>query len=223
MERLLGPATKTGWGAAEGLLGIVAVVLVVWLLWPEDQGPELNKRVAWEQSVRAAEQRLERQEAERALENVRASQDVAAPSPDDSDATSVRSIEPAAAPERRRIASLSELADPLDELGRRQGSLSASGSFRPAPSRPVLPERDRDQADVASLDAEAQSSPGGGETLGVRKGDSSTLDAEAVDYAAQPQAEIDAPSSAVSSESADLEIASLSNGGPGFDPLPRLI
>lgn len=43
--------------AAEGVLGGVALVLVVWLLWPESTEPKLDQKATWQQHLKEAERR----------------------------------------------------------------------------------------------------------------------------------------------------------------------
>jgi len=225
LERLFSPLLNAGWGAAEGLLGLVAMVLVVWLLWPEGSGPQIDKRVAWEQSVRAAEQRLERLEAERTLNGIK--QDGSTTDETTSARVEVtRSIEPAAEPIRRRIAKLSELADPLDKHGRRPGQLALNNSFKPAPRKPGSPTTETpDPTNVAvtdgdTVDGEASSSSVK-ENIRAALAD---LANQAAKHAVLPEPGA-APAEA-SSESADLAIAALSNEAlgetPDVEPLPEV-
>lgn len=141
----LGQLLESRYDAAEGVLGAVALVLVVWLLWPEEQGPALDERANWQQSVEEADRQRAAEVAERAAaERLRATRDV--PSYPSTNSPSSNSIAPDGAetvtaalpaepqtrleiqPERRRIARPSELADRLDNPGRWPGS--------PSPRRP---------------------------------------------------------------------------------------
>ncbi len=45
------------YSAAEGVLGATALVLIIWLLWPPDSGPQLDRRVAWEESLKDSQTR----------------------------------------------------------------------------------------------------------------------------------------------------------------------
>lgn len=142
-RRLLGHFLETRYGAAEGVLGAMAVVLVVWMLWPEDNGPRLDQRATWQQSVEEAERRRAALEAERAAKDPF---DTLTDTKQTVSKAESRTgiVERPAEPERRRIAKPSELADPLDKFGRRPGQLAANVSFQPAPKRPSYagePER----------------------------------------------------------------------------------
>ena len=43
--------------AAEGILGAVALVLVIWLLWPEGSTPKLDQRATWQQHLKQTDVR----------------------------------------------------------------------------------------------------------------------------------------------------------------------
>ena len=137
-RRLLGHFLETRDGAAEGVLGAMTVVLLLWLLWPEDSGPRLDQHATWQQSVEAAERRRATLEAEQAdagsLEIPTGAKQTRSAGEDRTDI-----VERPAEPARRRIAKPSELADPLDSFGRRPGPLAANASFQPAPRRPSNP------------------------------------------------------------------------------------
>ena len=49
------------YNAAEGVLGATALVLIVWLLWPADSGPQLDRRIAWEESLKDVRSRGDEQ------------------------------------------------------------------------------------------------------------------------------------------------------------------
>jgi len=93
--------------AAEAVLAAMAVVLLVWLLWPEERGPRLvdsaNDRQLVDTSERALVELKPAQTTATVLEDIR------------EHSNSVRNGEalPSATPERRRIARPSELADRL--------------------------------------------------------------------------------------------------------------
>ncbi|MEM7044198.1 MAG: divergent polysaccharide deacetylase family protein [Pseudomonadota bacterium] len=135
--RILDFLLKSQYGAAEAVLGAVAVTLVVWLLWPEERGPQLDQRAIWQQSVEEAERRRAVLEAQRSEGGVTASRHAESSgiAADDRprDIASRQSPEQ----ERRRIATPSELADRLDRLGRRPGDLSANQAIQPSPKRPA--------------------------------------------------------------------------------------
>ncbi|MGI9434776.1 MAG: divergent polysaccharide deacetylase family protein [Geminicoccaceae bacterium] len=91
------------YGAAEGVLGLTALVLVVWLLWPEDSGPKLNQRAAWQESLKKAE-------AERAARQAAREPLLASLSPTPTAEVAEDKNQPPRE-ERREIAKPSELAD----------------------------------------------------------------------------------------------------------------
>lgn len=220
--RLLGHLLQTRYGAAEGMLGAVALVLVVWLLWPEDSGPRLvDERTAWQENVEEAERRRLVLEAERIAKKP-------------FDALSVRS---GTAPEaekpvvvereRRRIARPSELADRLDSFGRRPGALEARRSFQPAPRRPVDASEPAIAADIL-LQAETESrepSPEAGSVKAaltevidnLQEGGSSAGDPPAIAVGA---AEDDGAEDG--SEEPALDVAVLSSEALDAEPLPEV-
>ncbi|MEZ5936298.1 MAG: divergent polysaccharide deacetylase family protein [Alphaproteobacteria bacterium] len=140
-ERLFGRILSSGYGAAEGVLGAVAAILVVWLLWPEDHGPQIDQRSAWEQSVDEAERRRIAVEATRRAREL----DQAAKTKQEALSTAgskavsdepTRLSQLSLDSDRRWIARPSDLADPLDRRGLRPGQPLADRSFAPAPERP---------------------------------------------------------------------------------------
>lgn len=106
---------QSQYNAAEVALGGVALVLVVWLLWPEGAGPQLDQRAAWQQSIEEAERRR--------TEETRREGDQPVVVPADAPDADVAD-EYAMAPERRRLLAPSELADRWDGDLRDQARLS---------------------------------------------------------------------------------------------------
>ncbi|MGI9510799.1 MAG: divergent polysaccharide deacetylase family protein [Geminicoccaceae bacterium] len=165
------------------MLGAVALVLVVWLLWPEAQGPQLiEQRTAWRESVEEAERRRAKLEEQRAAK--RESQVTV-------DNGTV-AVEPVVEPERRRIARPSELADRLDASGRRPGQIVAERAIKPAPARPS--DLGDSVADVEPLPL--AKADGGGSTIDPTYADAgepslevAVLSSEALD--AEPLPEVD--------------------------------
>ena len=143
--RLLGHFLETRYGAAEGVLGAVAVVLVVWMLWPEASGPQLDQRASWQQSVDEVERRRIALEAGRV--QTRTIQTDATKSGVSEGDGSTLAVEPPEEADRPRIARPSELADRLDEFGRRPGELTGGRAFQPGPKRPS-------RSDDPAIDAE---------------------------------------------------------------------
>lgn len=142
-RRLLGHFLETRDGAAEGVLGAMAVVLLLWLLWPEDNGPRLEQHATWQQSVEAA---LEAEPTVKDSPQTPAGTEQTPSAAEDRANITERPAEPA----RRRIAKPSEFTDPLDKFGRRPGQLAANASFQPAPRRPSDPaEPTADQLQTA--------------------------------------------------------------------------
>lgn len=160
--KLLGHILDMRYGAAEGVLGAVAVVLIVWMLWPEASGPQLDQRETWQQSLEEAERRRVSLEAERG-------QKIKSEARQATSETSTKGDRPSGIAERPseldrpRIARPSELADRLG--GSEQ--LAAARSFQPAPKRPsrsvdpaidadillraeTTTDRDQNEADASS-------------------------------------------------------------------------
>ncbi|MGI9490541.1 MAG: divergent polysaccharide deacetylase family protein [Geminicoccaceae bacterium] len=152
-SRLLGHFLETRYGAAEGVLGAVAVVLVVWMLWPEASGPQLDQRAIWQQSVEESERRRQALDAGRPEESTPLSRSAKSEASAEGDRPRDIAKSPVE-PSRQRIARPSELADRLDEFGQRPGQLAAARSFLPGPKRP--PRSDEPAVDIEiALQAEA--------------------------------------------------------------------
>jgi len=149
-NRLLGHFLDSGYGTAEGVLGAVAVVLVVWLLWPEGQGPQIDQRAVWQKSVEQVERRRARLEVVQTVRKDQNADTLEEVSPADQDDNNdvVES-------DRGRIATPSEFADRIENVSR---------SIQPAPQRPsdlngpvvvlATPPRGADTSDVAALSSE---------------------------------------------------------------------
>jgi|GEM_PF-912426 len=170
-KRLLGYLVDTRYGMAEGVLTAVAVVLVVWLLWPEDSGPKLSQEAARQQNIEQAERRRalvavlesERRNVGRygALKSERET------ASDDQDQTGTD--DPRREEERPRIAKPSELADREEEGTRRlPGLFGLIKPFLPGEKKPVderspveaeatasADDESSDQLEVAVLSSEA--------------------------------------------------------------------
>ena len=181
-RRLLGHLLETRYGAAEGVLGAVAVVLVLWLLWPEERGPQLDQRATWQQSVEEAEHRRvasqsERKATDSALET-QTSRSATRPVADNGFEIAERSAEP----RRRRIAMPSELADPLDRFGRRPGQHAGNALTQPGPKRPHRPDGpDEDLEPVLQAEITPESEPA---TIGVAASEASSVQTLSVEASA---------------------------------------
>lgn len=171
---LLGSMLDSRFGMVEGGLTALAIILVVWILWPEDKGPSLSERAAIEQNQEESERR-------RALIEILESKktkfgrykSVEAETEADGEGQDQAEIE-----ERPRLAKPSELADRDDETRRLPGLFGLIKPFLPGAKRPedernvaeallpekdeaVLPEQDDDAAEpleeveVAALSSEA--------------------------------------------------------------------
>ncbi|MGI9500695.1 MAG: divergent polysaccharide deacetylase family protein [Geminicoccaceae bacterium] len=205
--RLFGQLLAARYGAAEGVLGAVALMLLVWLLWPEARGPQLEQRAILPQGVEKVEQA--ELQTERAADSVfeapigepptaetRTAETLTSKSGTPSEA-SERPVEP----ERRRIARPSELADRLDSFGRRPGQPVGDWSRRPAPRRP---SDGGEPAIAAELLLQEEVPP-----LGERDTDTAEVvltEVIGLDDAAEPP----------------LEVAELSTEGLDTEPLPEV-
>ncbi len=223
--RLLGHFLEARYGAAEGVLSAVAVMLVVWMLWPEASGPQLDQRANWQQSVEQSERRRESLEAERAekstVERQLANSEDAA-NDDRPDLIAERTDEP----RQRRIARPSELADRLDQFGGLPGQSETASSFQPGPKRPLKPDSPAIaaeillQAETTTEDSSTTVQAALTEVIGGLKASGAPGDAD-------PVAPPDQKSDLEGSDQPALEVATLSdevssNEALETEPLPEI-
>lgn len=95
--------------AAEGVLGAVALVLVIWLLWPDGGTPKLDQKVAWQQQLMEAERRRAEEAAARQAEAPAET----VPAETDADRREMASEAAEPVQKRRVLAKPSEFADRL--------------------------------------------------------------------------------------------------------------
>ncbi|MEM8949665.1 MAG: divergent polysaccharide deacetylase family protein, partial [Pseudomonadota bacterium] len=212
------------YGAAEGVLGAVAIMLVLWMLWPEANGPQLDQRASWQESVDEVERQRIAREAERASTRTAETEPANTKSSlsyDDNQSSA--GGESAAESDRRRIARPSELADRLDEFGRRPGQLTGGDVFQPGPKRPSTSDDPAIDAEIllqAEAAGEHASEPQSGKVraalanvLGGSQSDQ-LIDTDAV--ASIPKAnqkDVGEPS---------LEVAASSDQALTIEPLPKI-
>ena len=219
-SRLLGHLLEARYSAAEGVLGAVALVLVVWILWPEASGPQLDQRAIWQQSVEESERRRvllnARSNEESALKTRPAKVETSADGdrPGDIAKSSIESS-------RQRIALPSELADRLDGLGRRPGQLTAAPPILPGSKRPSRSDNPAVDAEIllqvessaekASIEVQAALN----EAIDSSKGGDVP---EAAGSAAFP-VQVPNPDDR---DALPLEVAALSNEALETEPLPEI-
>ncbi len=112
--------------AAEAVLAAVAVVLLVWLLWPEERGPQFEHRTARQNSIEEGERRRVALKpvpsAERALDSLLSESERQTSTHDNQLGAAERLTQS----ERRRIAKPSELADRLKARSVQPGTKRAA-------------------------------------------------------------------------------------------------
>ncbi|MGI9493541.1 MAG: divergent polysaccharide deacetylase family protein [Geminicoccaceae bacterium] len=119
-KRLRHVFSPTRFGAAEAILSLMVLVLVVWLLWPESQSPQIDQRAAWLQQLEEVERRHSEDLEERRPGSRAASAD---DHHQGSQATPPNANRFNDKPERRALAKPSELADRYDDRARQPVAL----------------------------------------------------------------------------------------------------
>ena len=211
--RLLGNLLKARYGAAEGILGVVAMVLVVWLLWPEEQGPRLNDRVAWQETVDQAEKR---RAALGGAQAARGSAEV--PGADQETASAARperGLERSLSDDGRRIARPSELADRVSSADQRR-------TFLPGAKRPSGSDDEAGEQKVVQPLATASDSDSVRAALS-RMVDNLRAEAELPPDPADPADPVDPLGDLLLGDDApSLDIAALSSEALDAEPLPEV-
>ncbi len=171
---LLGSMLNARFGMIEGVLTAVAIFLVLWILWPEEEGAKLSQSAAVEQNLEESERRralVEILESKKSkfgrYGSIEATSDADAgvETEAEDDGQDLAEIE-----ERPRIAKPSELADRDDGTRRLPGLFGLIKTYLPGAKRPVderdvaeatIPERDDnavepvEEVEVAALSSEA--------------------------------------------------------------------
>ena len=207
-KRLRQVLSPTRFSAAEAVLGLVSLVLVVWLLWPESQSPKLDQRAAWQQQLEeAGRQRTKNLEALRPVleAEIAAERRVSAdpvPAQDDR--------------EFRTLAKPSELADRLDDRRKTEPiamPVARHETFETARSKLAKEQAERTESAAAQASSFPQSplTTNPDETSEPEATGPETLTAKLDDQAA-PDGSIDqAPGSPVVLPTPDIKVAVFSS------------
>lgn len=169
-NRLRHVLSPTRFSAAEAILGATALVLLIWLFWPEATTPKLDQRATWQKHLRDAEHQRSQELADRrpVLEP-----EIAIENPEEP------AFRAKAAQQRVVLAKPSELAD---RFSRRARETAAEDVAKPI-ARPALP---LDQQDVVS-DQQDDDVPPAEEALPPVDVDVAVSSSEALDSAQEPE------------------------------------
>ncbi len=217
---ILGHFLATRYGAAEGVLSVVAVMLVVWMLWPEASGPQLDQRATWQRSVEEAERRrvsLEAERKEKQTLEVRQTKNDALADGRRPEGIVESPIEPS----RKRIARPSELADRLDGLGQRPGQLTAEARFQPGPQRPLGSNEPAIDAELL-LQAETKTEVSSVAVRAALRAGLDSLNAGGAPKSADPAYSMAQGANPDGTGELPLEVAVLANETPKIEPLPEI-